>query len=278
MITNLLVIQRIDLDAKAVKVSQVLGNYFQWTFQTEEERTDASPVYFPFEINGKYEVEERKPGAETKLNINEDYISFKDDYGVPDGSVVAILLPAGYVPDMLKFKNAAYIPVNFDIPVYNRLPGHVQLCYNFKEKRSAIVIHLNERTVFGFKCIAKKVSDDQFPDIRYKDTDDLFDVNISRELLAVDHISEEDLKIVNRAISENLKPEEIAELLKDLNELLASIKDGNNTKATGIYDRLSNSLTTSVGTISGLVTIADSFTAGNSAALFVKKILSFLLL
>lgn len=56
-------------------------------------------------IDGKAPILKTKPGSETKTKIFGNTISFIDDYGIPDGSVIALLLPKNYIPDIIKFKD-----------------------------------------------------------------------------------------------------------------------------------------------------------------------------
>ena len=177
---------------------------------------------------------------------------------------------------MLQFRNAAYLPVSFDIPVHQVIPGYVQLSYNFQIKRAAVIIHLNDKTYFKFKCVARKVDDNKFPKHAWADSEKAYDVTINRELLGVDHISEDDLKIVNNAIAETMDSEALKLLVLDLNELLKTLKAGDNQNSAGLLEKIGNALNTSVGLASGAVTIADSFIGNNSAAQFVKMIMMFL--
>jgi hypothetical protein len=151
----------------------------------------------------------------------------------------------------------------------------VQLSYNFQEKRAAVVIHLNEKSYFKFKCVARKVDENQFPKHAWADSEKAYDVTINRELLGVSHISEDDLKIANKAIAETMDPEALKILLQDLNELLKTIKAGDDQNSAGIMEKVGRALNTSVGLASGAVTIADSFIGHNSAAQFVKMIMMF---
>ena len=95
MITELLVIQQIDAEQRKIQVHQIQGKYFQWTFHTNELKGENAPEYYPFQITGKHRIITRRPGAETKLTIADNLISFKDEISVPAGSVMAILFHKG---------------------------------------------------------------------------------------------------------------------------------------------------------------------------------------
>jgi hypothetical protein len=269
MITKLLVLQQIK--DKRVDVAQISGDNFQWTFHARRTQMPDDPAFFPFRVNGKHEIWEREAGDETLLAFKENELIFCDDYGVPGGTVIGILFPKDYVPDIIKFKDAPYIPVNVSGLISTRPPGSLRVLYNFQEKRAAIVFNLFEDILFGFKCIAKKVTGDQFPHNESLHADHLFDVSISRDFLNVEVIQNEDLKIINQTLAQT----DIEQIKIDMNALLAALKAGDNVTSKSLLNRLSSFLTAAAGNTSALVTIADSYKGGNSAFSFIHQIVEY---
>ncbi|TWI97174.1 hypothetical protein JN11_03634 [Mucilaginibacter frigoritolerans] len=269
MITKLLVLQHID--QKRVDVAQISGNNFQWTFHAHRSRMPDDPVFFPFHVNGKHDLCERESGDETILVMKENELIFCDDYGVPGDTVIGILFPKGYVPDIIKFKDKPYIPINAGGLVSTRPPGHLQVLYNFQEKRSAIVFNITDSIVFGFKCMARKVDDELFPHNESLHADHLFDVNISKDFLNVDAIQNEDLKIINQTLAQT----DIEQIKTDMNALLVALKANNAISVKSLLGKITNYLNTAAGTTSALVTIADSYKSGNSAFNFIHQIVEY---
>lgn len=270
MITKLLVIQQIAEDGK-VDVHQITGEFLQWTFQTGRTKQVEDAEYYPFQVFEEKRILTRSPGAETKSALKDDQIIFCDDYGIPDGSVIAILFPPNYIPDIIKFKDKPFIPVGFAGLVSTTPPGQIQVLYNYLEKRSAVVFNIHQKICFGFKCIARKIADDAFPRNESIYADDFFDVSISRDFLNVNAITNEDLKIINKTIDGM----NLDDLKNDLNQLLGFIKAGKKDATKSLLDKISTHLITAVGGTSGLVTIIDSYNGGNSAFQFIHKVLQF---
>lgn len=273
MLKTLLVIQNIKENGK-VEIYQAYSAYgpFQWAFETKRNKRSEDGEYFPFTISN-VEVVKRPPGPETETKVNNNVIQFYDDYGIPEGSVIAILFPKNFIPDIIKFKDTPYIPVGIS-SVTVRPPGQLQIAYNYVEKRCAIILHIHERLVFGIKCIAKKVSDESFPENGSKISDELFDVSLSRQFLNVESIQTEHLKIINDALNNT----DIIEVCKLLNEILEALKEGNKDKAQSLLTKFGKSITTGTSVVGNLTKILDSYNQGGSAHQFIKKIIEYVTL
>ncbi|MGF7081599.1 hypothetical protein [Mucilaginibacter sp. UYCu711] len=270
MITELLVIEQIDVHGK-VTVFQIMGEYLQWTFQTGQTKKHSDADFFPFQVFEEKRILKRPPGAETKCVVNGDEIIFCDDYGVRGGSVIAVLFPPNYIPDIIKFKDKPFIPTGFAGLVSTTPPGQIQVLYNHLEKRSAIVFNIHHQICFGFKCIAKKVEEGSFPRNESMYADNFFDLTISRDFLKTEAITNEDLKIINKTVdSMNLD-----NLKNDLNELLQLIKNGKKEDSTTLLNKISSFLVSGMGTTSNLITITDSYKAGGVSFEFIHKILQY---
>lgn len=266
-----MVIQKINEDGK-VEVFQVSSNNFQWTFENRRARSKADEEYFPFSLSGNsLDIFKRSPGAETETHTKDKEIIFCDDYGVPAGTVIGVLFPKNYIPDVIKFKDKPYIPVGLAGQVTTTPPGQIQIFYSHFEKRCAIVFNIHQNIVFGFKCISRFVDDDQYPDNGHINANDLFDITLSRELLNVESISSDDLKFIN----ETLNKADLDDIHKTLNELLDTVKAGHKEKGKSLLSKASNLLLNGTSVVSSLTTIADSYKTGGAAHQFIGRIVEY---
>ena len=129
MLKTLLVIQKVNENGK-VEIFQAFSDSrpFQWTFEPKRKPNKDDKEYFPFTISD-VRVERRNAGPETETRVNNNLIKFCDDYSIPDGSVIAILFPANFIPDIIKFKDNPYIPAGLAGQVSTRPPGQLQIRY-----------------------------------------------------------------------------------------------------------------------------------------------------
>jgi len=271
MITQLMVIQKITDDGK-VEVYQIQSKNFQWTFENRRSIIkDDNAAYFPFCLNGDIEILKRDAGAETRCVLRNNEVIFCDDYGVPSGTVVAILFPENFVPDIIKFKDKPFMPVGLPSQYSSIPPGQFQIFYNFYEKKCAIIFNLHQHIVFGFKCIAKYVTDETYPRNENVFADHLFDVTLSRDFLNVESISNDDLKLINETL-EKINKDEIHHIF---NELLNAVKSGQTEKTRTLLGTISNLLINGTATLSNLTTIADSYKAGGLSKQFLAKVIEY---
>ncbi|UMQ44124.1 hypothetical protein MKS83_10595 [Chryseobacterium sp. Y16C] len=270
MITKLMVIQKINDDGK-LEVFQISSENFQWTFENRRTKVQADKEYFPFTLFGDINIFQRQSGAETRIYVKGNEISFCDDYGVPSGTVVGILFPKNYIPDIIKFKDKPFIPVGFAGQAITKPPGQIQILYNYLEKRCAVIFNIHENIVFGFKCIAKLVSSEEYPRNENIIADDLFDISLSRNFLNVDAITNDDLKLIN----ESLNQADLEEIHKTLNELLKSVKFGDKEKSKSLLNKAGVLLLNGTSVASSLTTIADSYKTGGTAQQFIGRVIEY---
>ncbi len=194
--------------------------------QVRRSKNENDKEYFPFIIEGDINAKKRGVGAETKIIPEKDKITFIDDYEVPSGFVIGILFPKNFIPDIIKFKNKPYVPVGFAGRVTTTPPGQIQISYNQIEKRSAIIININNNICFGIKCIAKKIESDDFDKNEVKKTIKNVEKKLS-ELKSRKEEAEEDAD-AQRNINKQLETElqkEIAEKLFDKTQIGREKKD-----------------------------------------------------
>lgn len=275
MITKLMVIQKINEDGN-VEIFQISSKNFQWTFENRRTKINTDEEYFPFSLfsSRKIDILRRQPGAETRTYLKENEITFCDDYGVPGGTVIGVLFPKNYIPDIIKFKDKPYIPAGLVGQVTTKPPGQIQILYNHIEKRCAIIFNIHNDILFGFKCIAKKVNDEEYPRNENVFANNLFDITLSRELLNVEAITNDDLKLIN----ETLNQADLEDINQTLNELLNSVKAEEKEKSKTLLDKMGTLLLNGTSVASSLTTIADSYKAGGTAQQFVGKVVEYVLL
>lgn len=273
MITKLMIVQKINEDG-TVDVFQIMSDNFQWSFENKRKKLEEDGDYFPFYFSDKSNIVKRRPGAETSTYIKGNELTFRDNYGVPIGTVIGILFPRNYIPDIIKFKNNPYIPIGLVGQIVTRPSGQIQVLYNKQESQSAIIFNIHDSIVFGFNCIAKFVSEDAFPKIERNLTEDLFDISLSREFLNVEAITNDDLKIIN----ETLDKVDLSDIRNILNELLVAVKTGQKEKSKSLIDQLGQILINGTGFASSLTTIADSYKLGGSTQQFIGRIFDYLTL
>ena len=277
MITKLIAVQKVSVSGK-VEVFQIESESahmsLQWTFETRRKQAH-DEAYFPFIVNGKKNVWLRKAGAETRTTAGLNQLTFCDDYSVPEGSVICILLPKGFVPDIMKFKETPYMPIGLSGLVATRPPGYIQTYFNYDERQSAIVFQIAENTAFGFKCITQKVSDSDFPKHERSNANDSFTISISRDLLGVEAIRNEDLALINQTLE---KQYDLSELRDAMNQLLVAAQGHDKQATENALSKVGALLNVMIGATSGLATLADSYTGGNSVYHFIHKIFSYLAL
>ncbi|GET34631.1 hypothetical protein PbJCM13498_34940 [Prolixibacter bellariivorans] len=271
MITKHIVIQKIEENG-TIDVFQISSDYLQWTFETRRTIEESDKEYFPFVINGNINIIRRKAGAETKITAQKDKIAFIDDYGLPGGFVVGILFPKNFIPDIIKFKDKPFIPVGLAGQVSTTPPGQIQILYNQLEKRCAIIMNIHYPICFGFKCIAQKVKKELFPHSEETYAEDFFDILLSREMLDVEAIKNEDLKIINETLNET----DLNDLNESLNEILYSLKSGEKSQALSVIKNIEGKIMNGSALAGTLTTIIDSYQNGGITEQFVGSILKYI--
>ena len=271
MITKHIVIQKIEENG-AIDVFQISSDYFQWTYETRRTKLETDKEYFPFIINGDINELKRNAGSETKIIPEKGKITFIDDYGLPGGFVVGILFPENFVPDIIKFKDKPFVPVGFAGQVSTTPPGQIQILYNQLERRSAIIMNIHHSICFGFKCIAKKIENDNFPHSEEIYAEDFFDITISREMLSVEAIQNEDLKIINEILNET----DLKDLNDSLNDILTCLKSGKKPQAFSIIKQIEHKIMNGSSIAGSLTTIIDSYQNGGAIEQFVGNILKYI--
>lgn len=271
MYTQLLVIQKINEDASLHLYTTSYGKPVQWSFDDTQKKKPADRDIFPFEILDKSRIGPMRNGPDARCSRNENQLIYSEDFGVPGGTVVAILFPKNYIPDIIKFNDKPKMPVGTAGLLTSTSPGQFEIKYNYEQKQCAIIFHIFNGTLYGLKCIAKQVTDAEFPDSTTYVRDEVLDVTLSRQFLNVDAITTEDLMLINTVMDQaNMADVEII-----LNEILDALKEANQANSRTLLAKLGTYFTNATGLLSGLVTIADSYKDGNAAQQFVGRIIEY---
>lgn len=272
MFTKYAVVQKINLNGK-VLVYFAERDHLNWTFEyrrkpTREENADI----FPFVIKNAPNIDERQPGAETHCFRGQDeIIHFSDDYGVPEGFVICILGPEGYVPTLIKFREKTAIPI-YQNGYANGSPGYVQLKSNKTTRQAALILMTTSSCLFGASvefspCLT------EFPSNINVSAADTFEASIMLHSDNAEYLTQSDIQ----QYCLNVPSDYQVELLDSLNELIDIMKysssDSNNILT--IKGKISSIVCNLVGLGSGVVTIADSVSNHGFAYSFLRMIFSY---
>lgn len=143
MYTKLLVIQKINEDASLNLYTTNYGRPVQWSFVDTRKKKPADNDIFPFEILDKSQIGPKRNGPEARCSRNENQLIYAEDFSVPDGTVVAILFPKNYIPDIIKFNDKPKMPVGNAGVLTATSPGQFEIKYNFEQKQCAIIFHIS---------------------------------------------------------------------------------------------------------------------------------------
>lgn len=242
-------------------------------FENRRDEIETDNELFPFVIDSENLREStRPPSAETIISIRENIIEFADDYQVLGGFNIAILFPKNYILSALKFKDKPIMPIGHSGQFVAMAQGQFQIFYNTHAKRSAIVFSIHQNLCFGFKCIARKVSNEAFPKSEAVHADDFFDVIIDSEALQIDSITNEDLKEINQVIDKT----DLDDVRDSLNEILAALKAGNKKEAKTSLDKFGKYVLNGTSLVGNLTKIADSFNDGGAPAKLIGKLFEYI--
>lgn len=272
MFTKFLLVQKIEENGNAM-FHLIKSDYLQWTFENRRTQIETDSITFPFMVlDENLKIQSHPPQPETKIYIRENEITFADDYIVPEGFTIGILFPENFIPTVLKFKDKPVIPIGLQGQYVANAQGQFQIFYNRIAKRSAIIFNIHQNVSFGFKCIAKKVSDKDFPKNESIYADDFFDVIIDTELLKIESITNDDLKIINKT----LETADLDDIRDSINEVLNALKSGNKKEAKTSLDKLGKYVMNGASLLGNLTKIIDSYNKDGAPQQFTAKLFEFL--
>lgn len=272
MFTNFLLIQKIEENGNA-SFNLLKSDHIQWIFENRRIQNEKDGEFFPFIIySDGVKIINHPIGPETKINIRENEVTFSDNYAVNGGFTIAILFPENFIPHVLKFKDKPIIPIGLPGQFVANAQGQFQILYSKLTKRCAIVFNIHQNVVFGFKCVAKKVSDENFPERDNIYADDFFDVIINTELLNVDFITNEDLKIINQTLEKT----DLDDIKDSINGVLTALKNGNKKDAKLSLDKLGKYVLNGASLAGNLTKIIDSYNEDGAPQKFIAMLLEYI--
>jgi hypothetical protein len=266
------VIQRIDADTRSVHLHQNFDLRSSWTFETDlaVPASAVNEAIFPFVFHGSERFADGHAGSETKLRFTaDDRLLFADDYGVPGDFVIGILFPAGYVPEVFKFKAKPYIPTGVGLTGASmNPPGYFEVFSNAKAQRSAVVFIINQPTYFGFKCIAAKTRD-SFPRGGGGNPfiSDLYATLGAAETHPI-KITAKDLEAFKGQFSSSANLDEAAQAVNRLSELSRSGDHAGVEEARAWVKKFEHALSTTASAVQ----LSDSYLSGGTISLVAKLI------
>ena len=271
MFTKFLLIQKLEEDGDA-NFHLIKSDYLQWTFENRRTENENDSAIFPFVVlDDNIKIQSHKPQPETKIYTRENEITFADDYSVPEGFTIGILFPENYIPTVLKFKDKPIIPIGTHGQFTTNTQGQFQILYNRLAKRSTIIFNLHQNVCFGFKCVAKKVTDENFPKNESVIANDFFDIVIDTEFLNINSISNEDLKIINQTLDKT----DLDDINIAINEILIALKSGNKNGAKSSLDKLGKYILNGTSFAGNLTKIIDSYNKDGAPQQFIARLLEY---
>jgi len=275
MYHNYVLVQKINENA-ILNVYFASSQYLNWTYETKRkpnERTN-SPM-FPIVINDKgINIVEKPKGNETScFKVTPTKIRFSDDYGVPEGFLICVTGPEGYMPSLLKFKQKPSI----NLSGYNNIiPGQFEILVNETTRQASVIMHTTQRALYGV-CIDFDKKDGNFKAIRKTSYYDPFDLTLSLIDGKVENVSSSQVKEVLPELPE----EQLGKLVESLNELVDFLKSPDFTEnyreiPKDLKTKVLNVFSGIISTGSAAVTIADSYINNGAVGQLIKTIFDYI--
>lgn len=268
------VIQKIIIESQDVQLYQNFNLNSPWSFETTEiSSSDRNNIdIFPFNFQGAKKFSKIRAGRETKIDIALDgRLLFADDYGIPEGLMIGILFPEGYVPEVFKFKNKPFIPTGVGNDKASMSPpGHFEVFYNRAARRSAIVFMSTQTTYFGFKCVARMKIDD-FPEgADHPFLNDLYATFGFAETHPI-HISSGDLFNFKEMFTSST---DLSDLAAAINRLI-DLSRQNDYERVGEAQILKKKLEGALSNTASAVQLSDSYLSGGTVGALVARLCTY---
>lgn len=271
MYHKFVLVQKIEESAR-LKVYLANKEYINWTYERVRlplAKTD-TPL-FPIIIDdADVHITEKPVGRETScIKVAPNKVRFSDDYGVPEGFLICITGPVGYMPTIVKFKKKSMI---FGDDYNNRTPGYYEVLTNKSTRQASILMHTLGRTYFGIS-IDFEVSEGGFDRNIRSHYRDPFDMTLSLINGKVENVTASQ---VNQLIPDLSKDLEVT-LVEVLNELVELLKNSNEAHETteipsSIKNKVSKTINNIVSSSSSIVTIVDSYSNKGFVAELIKAV------
>lgn len=269
MFTNYILIQKLESDGN---FTQYFSNQGQlvWRFLERKQLNYDNQNIFPFEIDGNIVFNEVKKGRETSLIVDKEKrtFTFKENYSVPSGFIIAVVLPKNYVPISFNFGVKAFIPMGEVKPCP---PGYIEVFYNKIENLCSVVFTITNQANFQFSCCGH-YSYAEFPSSLNNYLGSVLGATIRANDIGAEAITCEQLKVFSTYFKNET---DLSEIAKALNELKTIVMENHidTTKEERIKHQIGQSLSNTVSVAGSIVTLVDSYLSGNSVAKFISAII-----
>lgn len=271
MYHNFVLVQKIEESAR-LKVYFVKQEYINWTYERIRlpiPKTD-TPL-FPIIINDEdVQIVEKPVGRETScIKVAPKKIRFSDDYSVPDGFLICITGPVGYMPSIVKFKKKSMI---FDDSYNSQTPGYYDVLMNKSTKQASILMHTLGRACFGISVDFEESVDgfDRNMRSRYADP---FDITLSLINGRVETVTSSEVK----QLIPNLSKEQEAILVNVLNEVVELLRNANESQVypeipLSTKNKISQTINGIISSSSSITTLVDSYHNKGFVAELIKAV------
>ncbi|MEK4525287.1 hypothetical protein NST38_07800 [Paenibacillus sp. FSL H8-0104] len=270
MYHNFVLVQKINKHAD-LKVYFATGQYINWTYETMKSPSKKlnNPM-FPITITDqRVTIQEKPKGRETSCyRTTENKIRFIDDYGVPEGFVICVTGPEGYIPKLIKFGPK---PNVYKQGFSYENPGIFDFYVNATTREASILIHTTERSLFSMAIDFEKYDGD-FNIHRKTNYHDTFDLTIALNAGKFEEVTKKDVQDIMPNILES-QSEEIVEVMNELIEHL-NIRE-HSSVPNALKLKISNVFNSVLATTSATVTIVDSYINDGSTGKILKTLIEY---
>lgn len=270
MYHNFILVQKIDENAD-YKVFFAAKQYVNWTYETiRKPHTKFNNPMFPLVINDKeVEIQEKPKGRETScFKISDNRIRFIDDYGVPEGFIICVTGPVGYMPRFIKFGHKPNINMNG----YSHCnPGMFDFYVNATTKQASILVHTTQRSLFSMAIDFEK-HDGSFDLHRRTNYYDAFDLTIALNAGKFEEVSKTEVRNILPGILET-QSEQIVQVM---NELINHLKTKQEESLpSNLRLNMASVFNSLLSSSSAAVTIVDSYVNNGSVGKMIKTLIEY---
>lgn len=244
MLVNRLVVQKLKNDGSIVQSYTPEDSFFRFDFNYEGEDTANNSDIFPVEPSPCLKMITIPVGRETKyfLNHHNNTLYFSEIYVVPEGMMIAVILPNGYKPISMGFSECAHIPNG--APFYTvESPGYIFINHLPAEDIFVLYFNVVRNAAFKFSITAIFDGEKKEEFLSNECMDEFYDYTLRYTKMDGKTITPKDLQSFNQCFARGADLNLIAESMNRLMEKGTS-KDEKKSAAKRISEKFSNSMST----------------------------------
>lgn len=270
MYHNFLLVQKVNEHAD-FKVHFATGQYINWTYETMRSPSKKlnNPMFPIIITDQSVTIQEKPKGRETSCyRISENKIRFIDDYGVPDGFLICVTGPEGYLPKLIKFGPKPNVYME-GFP--HRNPGIFDFYVNATTREASILVHTTERSLFSMAVDFEKYDGD-FSVNRSTNYHDAFDLTIALNAGRFETVTKKDVRDILPNILES-ESEKLVEVMNELIDHLNTKKD--RSIPSSLKFKIAHVFNSVLATSSATVTVVDSYMNNGSVGKMIKTLIEY---